>query len=78
MTESETDDTKDSSPIEAPCVASCADCGLAYSAFGVDLVLADQDWKRIAPDDGLLCATCICRRADKVGAVSLLAWIRNS
>lgn len=55
--------------------ASCFDCGLPYDDMGVDLVLPDQQWKVLFPEEsGLLCANCICRRAQRLGASSLLSW----
>ena len=57
--------------------AKCKDCGLDYDEFGVDLVLADQHWGRIASFDDLICANCICKRVAKADGVSLLAWINN-
>ena len=58
-------------------MAKCTDCGLSYSELGVDLVLPDQQWKRIAPEDGVLCANCICKRVRKFGATAILAWADN-
>ncbi len=44
--------------------ARCRDCGMHYSSFGMDIVLPDDQWARIAEDGaGLLCGTCIARRA---------------
>lgn len=54
---------------------SCNDCKLPYEQFGVDLVLAEQHWLRIAEKEEILCANCICKRAEKVNGVALLAWI---
>jgi len=55
----------------------CLDCGISYESLGVDLVLADQEWKVLCPEDGILCANCICQRARKHGGTSLVAWISN-
>jgi hypothetical protein len=55
----------------------CRDCQLPYSEMGVDLVLPDQQWKKIAPEGGVLCANCICKRAEKFGGTAILAWINN-
>jgi hypothetical protein len=56
----------------------CKDCGLPYSEFGIDLILPDQQWKEIFPEEnGLLCANCITKRAEKTGAAVLLCWIDN-
>lgn len=55
----------------------CKDCGISYP-FGLDLMLPDQQWNHIMPDDGLLCPTCICRRGKRLkGSTVLLAWIDN-
>lgn len=57
---------------------TCEDCGAPYYELGVDIVLPDQQWKAIHPDEGgVLCANCICKRAEKVGGTALLAWINN-
>lgn len=55
----------------------CLDCGLPYSQMGVDLVLPDQQWNHICPEDGILCANCICKRASTVKGTAILAWIDN-
>ena len=56
----------------------CYDCGLKYP-FGLDLVLPDKQWDWIFPEgngEGLLCPNCIAKRAEKVGASTvLLSWI---
>lgn len=38
------------------------------------MVLPDQQWKRVMPVDGILCPTCICKRLDKLGCVSVVCW----
>ena len=55
----------------------CRDCGTAYAGLGVDLVLPDQQWKVICPEDRVLCANCICQRAKTHGGTVVLAWIDN-
>lgn len=55
----------------------CLDCGLDYSQMGLDLVLPDQQWKVVCPEGGILCANCICKRADKVWGTAILAWVDN-
>ncbi len=53
--------------------AACLDCGIDYSEFGVDLTLPDDQWKLIHPGvNGLLCATCIARRAAKLRGIIAL------
>lgn len=57
--------------------ARCADCGLAYSDLGfVDLTIPSKAWKKIAPNDGLLCPTCMCRAAAKLG-IRCAAWFSS-
>lgn len=69
-------ETKDeASPVEG--VVSCQDCGTPHAELGVDLVLPDQQWHHIAPDAGILCPNCICKRAAKHGGTSVLAWVDN-
>ncbi len=47
--------------------SNCADCGLPYENFGIDTTLPNLQWKELTPDSvGLLCANCICRRAEKM------------
>ena len=58
-------------------MAICLDCGAQYKTLGLDLVLPDQQWRAVCPENGILCANCICRRARKVGGTALLAWIDN-
>lgn len=57
--------------------AVCLDCGLDYSAFGMDVLLPRWQWLLIHPDEGgLLCARCIVLRASRLpGAVGLEAVI---
>lgn len=45
--------------------ARCIDCGLPYEEFPLDVVLPDADWLKIHPEGsgGLLCASCIAKRA---------------
>lgn len=53
----------------------CNDCGALYRGLGLDLVLPDQQWKAICPEGGILCANCICKRADEHGGTCVLAWV---
>lgn len=47
--------------------AKCLDCGMPYGDFGLDVVLPDDQWLMIHPEkDGLLCASCIVKRASKL------------
>lgn len=54
----------------------CNDCGIEYSTLGLDLVLPYEQWSVICPEDGILCANCICQRAamDPQSTV-IQAWI---
>jgi hypothetical protein len=56
-------------------VAYCLDCGVEYRTLGLDIILPDQQWNVICPENGILCANCICKRAAKFGGTSILAWI---
>lgn len=51
--------------------SACADCSLPYSDPGFsDLVIPDTVFGTLikaVPGDGLLCPTCLCRRAAKAG-----------
>ena len=48
-------------------VAACLDCGLPYSEFQLDVILPRPQWLEIHPaENGLLCASCIVRRASRV------------
>ena len=55
----------------------CLDCDVEYSKLGCDLVLPDQQWKALCPENGTLCANCICKRAHEFGGTCVLAWINN-
>ena len=56
----------------------CLDCGADYKDMGLDLVLPDQQWDILCPEGGILCPSCIAKRADKLeGASCILAWIDN-
>lgn len=58
--------------------AKCIDCGILYKDMGLDLVLPDQQWKIICPENKILCANCICKRAKKLGlATCVQSWIDN-
>lgn len=50
---------------------ACFDCGLAYKDPGfADLIVPHDVWAKISPtghDGGLLCPTCLVRRAAKAG-----------
>ena len=54
---------------------SCIDCGILYSEMGLDLVLLDQQWEVLCPEGGILCANCICKRAEKLGNSVLLSVV---
>jgi len=63
------------SPSKSSDVVSCHDCGIPYSELGLDMVLPDQQWRKIAPGCGVLCPNCICKRAAKINGTVVLAWI---
>jgi hypothetical protein len=47
--------------------ANCMDCGIDYGEFGMDTLMSNEQWRMIHPDDwGLLCASCIVKRASKL------------
>jgi len=63
-----------------PTPLRCADCGLPYVDFPLDLLLPRSQWVLIFPESedgsGLLCARCIVARAEKVpGATAVHAVI---
>lgn len=46
------------------------DCNKAYEDFGLDVVLPNEQWALINPqNDGLLCVQCMVNRADKLGNI---------
>jgi hypothetical protein len=59
-------------------ILGCLDCGTPYSEMGLDLVLPDEQWLKIHPEGlhGILCASCIMKRAEKIkGSTVVLARI---
>ncbi len=56
-------------------VVRCRDCGIPYSELGLDMVLPDQQWRHMVPEDGILCPNCICKRAAKFKGTVVLAWV---
>lgn len=60
-------------PLDPEMVAKavCLDCGLPYADFPLDVILPRPQWLEIHPDEsGLLCASCIVKRAAKVPGVT--------
>lgn len=60
---------------------TCKDCGLLYSEFGMDTVIPNQQWVDIHPSqtvwadcNGLLCASCMVKRASRLEG-KLYAWM---
>ena len=55
----------------------CLDCSLPYEEFGLDMTLPDNQWLMIHPEEnGLLCANCIVKRAEKLqGSIAVRAKI---
>lgn len=46
---------------------TCIDCDRLYEDFGLDVVLSDEQWELIHPDEkGVICAQCIVNRAEKI------------
>lgn len=46
---------------------TCIDCDRLYKDFGLDVVLSNDQWKLIHPDEkGVICAQCIINRASKI------------
>ncbi len=46
------------------------DCHKPYDNFGLDVVLPNDQWLLINPqNDGLLCAQCMVNRAKKLGNI---------
>lgn len=55
---------------------TCHDCGMAYTLFGVDTTLPNNQWYDLLAKDGLfidrlLCANCIAKRAKLNGAIAM-------
>ncbi len=56
----------------------CEDCGTPYKDLGLDMVLPDELWLMIHPEGmgGILCASCIVKRAEELeGTTVVLAEI---
>jgi len=45
---------------------ACRDCNAADAEMPLDTVLTGEQWERICPEGGILCASCIVRRAAKI------------
>lgn len=62
-------------------VAACYDCNLPYGDPGfADLIVPNDVWAKISPtghEGGLLCPTCIVRRATKAGLQNVRAIFRS-
>lgn len=56
-------------------VTDCHDCGLAYGGEGwIECIVPDDVWRAIGPtgdEGGILCITCIARRAKRAGLKSV-------
>lgn len=61
--------------------AECYDCKLPYGDPGfADLVVAHHVWARLSPSgdgNGMLCPTCMCRRAEAAGLENVPATFRS-
>lgn len=55
----------------------CEDCGAVYANMGCDVTLPDSHWEKIHPEGpvGILCGSCIARRAHEHGGVAVRAWV---
>jgi hypothetical protein len=47
----------------------CHDCGCPDAEMPLDTVLTLKQWQLICPEDGMLCASCIVRRASKLPGI---------
>ena len=57
----------------------CQDCGLPDSEMPLDTVLTIKQWEMICPESGMLCASCIVKRAALLpGVMNLTARITFS
>lgn len=46
--------------------SECIDCGLNYEEFPIDLLLPDNQWKKIHKGvNGVICPSCIIKRIAK-------------
>lgn len=65
-------------PEQGAAEPTCMDCREPYSSARFpDLVIADEAWQSIAPDDGLLCPCCINARLERVGLTGVHARFRS-
>ena len=64
---------------DEPAVACCSDCGLAYGCDGwIEAVVPRYLWHKISPtggDGGLLCITCMARRAKRFGLTDVPVFL---
>lgn len=50
--------------------SNCFDCGMPYGGKDwIDTVLPNEQWKLICPENQILCANCIVKRASKIKGV---------
>lgn len=53
--------------------AKCDDCGMPYGGEDwVDTLVPHSQWKIISPENGILCANCIVKRASKLTNIRAL------
>lgn len=67
--------TDELQPTDIKMGVGCMDCHLPYSQFGLDTYFPRQQWQEISGRDdggGLLCPTCIARRAAALGRYSVI------
>jgi len=48
------------------------DCGKPYEDFPLDVVLPDDQWERVCPEGGVLCAACLVKRAANLPRVLVM------
>jgi hypothetical protein len=56
-------------PSAPPKPAACHDCGRDYETFDLDMVLPTDEWREICPEGGVLCPSCIVKRAARIADV---------
>ena len=50
--------------------AHCIDCGMIYGGSDwIDTTLSTYQWSVVCPENGILCANCIIKRASKINGI---------
>jgi len=62
---------------EEPAVVKCLDCGLPYSQHGLDCMLPRAQWFQVGfkNEGGILCATCIAKRASRISGATVIHMV---